>query len=318
MTTSKGNLLNRIRTLALAAAALIILGLVAQNLWRGHRESQVGSREVPLKFVLAPDHGQKVTPDQLRALTDFVEKECGLFLEFRVAASPLEAINAFDGERGTPGDIGLLSLFEYGLARYEYKVEASLQALRGSGASSYAGVVVVKAESSDRAVADLKGERVAYADPFSTSGFIFPVRLFADARVDVVPVFTGSHERSLAALMEGRADAAATYEEVVANDPRFRIIARTDSIPNEPLFIRAGLDNAKRASLSAAIMKFAATPEGQAVLKDMADITGFQPVTDAEYRPVFDAINAAGKTVYDVVPEGTRLEAARRQIDFIL
>jgi len=275
------------------------------------RERNVGAPGTPVIFMLSPEHGNpgRLDAGERRALADGLRAASGLEVEVRVAATPIAAIEAFGGE----ADVGLLSLFEYLLARLEYGVEARLQVLRGEGADAYAGEILVRAPSRVRKVEDLAGKRIAYVDPHSTSGFIFPAKLLADAKVSVVPEFAGSHEKALERLREGEVDAAATYAGAAAGKP-FRAIARTPPIPDEPVFFRRGFPEEKRERLAAALERVAATPEGRRLLGDVAAITGFKPATDAAYADVLAVIRAAGKTVYEVVPEGVRVESRTRGI----
>lgn len=78
----------------------------------------------------------------------------------------------------------------------------------------YNSILVVLNNSNIDSVADVKNKRVALGDPASTSGAIIPMQEFA-AITDMPTyeyfsgqVFTGSHEKSLDALLQKRVDAA--------------------------------------------------------------------------------------------------------------
>ena len=122
---------------------------------------------------------------------------------------------------------------------------------------------------------------------------------------------------ALDALRSGRVDAAATYSAAVAGDTGFRIIAQTDIIPNEPIFYRADLLPEKRDQLTKAFMKLAESGEGQELLSSLADITGLQPSSDQDYLGVIATARAAGKSVFELVPEGVLVESRRRGIEYI-
>ncbi|MBI2901911.1 MAG: PhnD/SsuA/transferrin family substrate-binding protein [Planctomycetes bacterium] len=311
-----GRFERRAWVLALAAVMLFALGLIWLGLHERRREADIGRPGNPVVFVLSPEHGSRLTPEQRGAMAAFLQAESGLAVEVRVAASPLEAVEAF-GTRGRRGDIGLLKLFEYLLARGEYEVEARLQVLRAGESSSFCGEVLVRADGPIRSVRDLEGRSVAYVDPYSTSGFVFPAKLLADAGVRVKADFARSHAEALARLRAGQADAAATYAGAAAADPALRAVARTETIPNEPVFFRRGLDAGKKERLVEALRKLAATAEGCLLLRTVADTTGFRPIGDDHYLGVLAAIRAAGRTIVDVVPEGDRVESERRGIDYV-
>lgn len=78
----------------------------------------------------------------------------------------------------------------------------------------YQALLVVRADTGAKTLKDLAGQRVALNDPLSTSGSILPNRAFpATAGMPLSEffesqVYTGSHDRSLDALLNKRVDAA--------------------------------------------------------------------------------------------------------------
>src|SRR5688500_5977528 len=172
---------------AAVIAALAVAGVVLVA--RARRDDASIGRQpgAPLVIVLSPDHGRALSSERRERLAQLIGDEADLVIEVRVAASPLDAIEAFAGA----GDVGLLNLFEYLLARKEYRVEAGLRVVR-EGGSTYAGELVVPAGSAVQAPADLAGRPVAYVTPYSSSGFVFPASLLARGGVAVEAVFAGS------------------------------------------------------------------------------------------------------------------------------
>jgi phosphonate transport system substrate-binding protein len=127
-----------------------------------------------------------------------------------------------------------------------------------SGAG-YHSIIVVRADSPYHAVADLRGRRFAYADPNSTSGYVAPVFYLRREGIDPEhffsqTAFSGSHENSVIAVLNGTFDAAATFwnNEERGNVQRMvekgmipansiRIIWTSPLIPNSPYVVRADL-----------------------------------------------------------------------------
>jgi phosphonate transport system substrate-binding protein len=262
-------------------------------------EASVGKQESPLVMVLSAAHGKQ--PERVKALKDFVAQHSGLAFDVHVAKNGEEALRMV----GTPNtDAGLLTLFEYLFAHKQYGVEAGLQVVRRDGARTHEGEILVRADSAERSLADLAGKKFGYVDRYSTTGFLLAAKKLADAKVRVEPVFSGSHPAALDALRSGRVAAAAVYVGAAKSDPAFVSIAKTEPIPNEPVFFRAGLDPDKRRRVSEALIAFAASDAGRAALSDMADVTGFVPITSREYDAAFAMIQAAGTSVRDLVPRG--------------
>lgn len=308
LATAGAGWLRAINVLAIMACLVVIIHL----LWRGDaHERDLGTPGHPLVFMLSPHYGRDLTEEDSLRLAEFLERESGLRIDVKVAGSSLEAIEAF----GAQADVGLVNLFDYILARREYHVEAALQILRDEGAADYRGVIAVRDESPYRHLSDLAARRLAFVDPFSTSGFIFPAKLLKDAGVKVEAEFAGGHQQALERLLAGEVAAVATYGGALDNLTGLRVLATTDLIPHEPIIVRAGVRQEKAERVTAALMRLAGTPEGRELLAKMTEITGFRQITDEHYDSVIRVATAAGATIYQLVPSGTQVESRRRGID---
>ena len=266
---------------------------------KGRNLAGVGAADTPFVFALSPSH--KGSDHGREKLEKFLREHSGLTLAVRVTASSKEAI----GGAGSPGvDAWLLDLFDYLFCHQEYRLHAGLRVLREGGARSYKGVIVTKADGPLRALKELDGKTVAFVDRYSTSGFVYPAKLLRDAGAKPVVTFAGAHQKALEELRAGRAAAAATFAGAVESDATLRVIAHTEEIPNEPVSFREGLDEQIKKRFLDALIAFAGTEEGKAVLHEMAGITGFELATDDDYRSVHDVVRGADKTVQDLVPRG--------------
>ena len=282
----------------LAAAPLLALLLLAAC---GPRDlDAVGAADTPLVLLLSPSHG--ASEAELAVLAAAVGEASGLAIEIVVAPSTQGAVTRV----GTSTwDAAILPLFDYLFCHQEHRVEAGLQLLRHGADRTHRGELLVRADGGPTALAGLAGRPVAFVTRYSTSGFLFPAALLAQAGVEPTPSFAGSHEAALVELREGRADAAAVYEGMAAGDASLRSLATTSPIPNEPVFFRRGLAPEKRSLLVRALLEVSqASPT---LLAPVADTTGFVEADDATWHAVHDAIEAAGNQVEDLVPQGWRL-----------
>lgn len=289
-------------TLALLALTLLSSGGFAGGC------SRCGSDGRPAVLVLSSSHAPSDSAARGR-LEAALTEGAGFPVEVRVASSPVAGIEAFGANAA---DVGLLPVTQYLFARQEYGVEARLQVRRAAGAG-FVGEIVVRADSPYRALADLAGKRIAYAGEFSTSGFLLPAARLADEGVEVEAEFAGGHDEAVARLEAGTVDAAATYRGVTERRAGLRAVATTEPIPNEPVFVRAGIDVERARRLLEALVAWSKTPEGAGVLDGMADVTGFEPVTDAVYDALRDRVRSAGRTTADLVPGGRALIWANNQ-----
>ncbi|MBI5244344.1 MAG: PhnD/SsuA/transferrin family substrate-binding protein [Elusimicrobia bacterium] len=282
------------------AAALLPLAAALAGCF-GRRESEVGAPKDPLVILFSPSHAPAGSQEPLRFIERGLSSRTGMAVVVKVASSPVDAIDQF-GRRAA--DAGILTLDEFLLAREEYEVREGLQILRGNGETSYDGVILVRAMNAPKDLQALNGLTVAFVDPYSVSGFLLSAQRLREAGVQVEPVFAGSHDKALQALLKGEVAAAATYGDVLAGRLDAAVLARTGTAPNEPLIFRRGLLPAKRDAVASAFKDLAGTAEGKKALKAVANITGFGPVQEDAYRPIHDLIQAAEKTVYDIVPGG--------------
>jgi len=289
------------RNLTLAFLALLVLPVSSSC--RSRPEPEVGTPASPLVLVLPQSHA-KGKETHVEALRAFLEKSSGLSVKVHVARSAVEAIQSFGSRHA---DVGLLPLFEYLLAHQEYEVEARLQVVRDGAKPRYQGQILVRADSPIASLADLSNKKLAYADPYSMTGFVLPAEMLAQANVRPVPVFAGGHAEALAELKAGRVDAAATFVGAVPDGLEaagLRTLAETGSVPNEPVFMRKRLDEQKRQAIADALLKFSQTEEGKAALAAIAGIRGFSATTDDAYREVPALVKTAGQRIEGLVPGG--------------
>ncbi len=282
--------------------ALAVLFGVSATLGCNKRDStSIGTAGNPVVLVVSPTHGpsgHKAAPETFAQLGQALTSGAGFTVEVRAAANPVAAIEAFGNGQG---DLGLLTLMEFLLARQEYGVEARLQVLRG-GAASYTAQVLVKEDSPITAVEGLRGKTLAFVDAFSVSGYLLPATLLTG--LDVRAEFTGSHEASLDALRAGRVDAAATYGGEPTRTVGLRALATTRAVPNEPVFVRKGLDVQKANAVVAALEKLATTPQGNEALHQWGGVDGFRPTTDEAYADARTMLRDVGRRLEEAVPGG--------------
>jgi len=91
-----------------------------------------------------------------------------------------------------------------------------------------------------------------------------------------------------------------TYPDVLE---KVRILAISDPIPNDTVTFCAGFPQDARDAVVQALIDYAGTEEGLAVLQNekFYDISGFDPVTDEAYEPIRAMIKAAGMTEEDIL-----------------
>jgi phosphonate transport system substrate-binding protein len=143
------------------------------------------------------------------------------------------------------------------------------------GALGYYSVIAVRADSPYQKLEDIKGKSFAFADPNSTSGYAVPSYYLStvlgttadDYFSDVA--FSGGHEQSVIALVNGTFEAVATHQtnEHSGNIPRMvqkgmipagstRIIWTSPLIPNSPVVMRTDLPEELKKAFTDAVFAF--------------------------------------------------------------
>jgi len=258
-----------------------------------------------LHLVLTPS--QKPT-DLLTAGRDFGEalgKLVGTPVRVTVAADYAAVIEAL---RNRTADLAFTHPVGYVLANREAKATILVRNL-WHGKATFTSRIYVRKESGITALEELRGRTIAFVDPASSSGYIYPMVLLVqrglvknrDPKTFFREVmFAGSHDAGMRALQNGHVDALASFDmarEQYLKDPaeRERIVWVVESppIPESGICARDGLDPAVVARVRAALLQIKA-PAYAAVLKRLYDIDGFEPADDRDYDPVRAAVDLIG------------------------
>ncbi len=96
-------------------------------------------------------------------------------------------------------------------------VEPILTTIQTDGATGYYSIMVARKDSGIKTLADMKGKKLGFADPDSTSGYLIPVTsLPKDIKTSVKDYFSetgfgGGHENLVLAVKDGKFDAGTTF-----------------------------------------------------------------------------------------------------------
>jgi phosphonate transport system substrate-binding protein len=177
------------------------------------------------------------------------------------------------------------------------------------GKASFTSRFFVRKNSGITTLEGLRGKSIAFVDPASSSGYIYPMVLLIQRGLvqnrdpktffrEVV--FAGSHDAGMRALVNGHVDALASFDmarEQYLKDPaereRLVWVAETPPIPEAGICAREGLDPAMVGRVREALIAMRG-PAYAALLKKMYDIDGFESAEDRDYDPVRAAIELLG------------------------
>lgn len=228
-------------------------------------------------------------------LADCLSNVLGVPVEVRVADSYADAINRFKlGEY----DVAEFSPLAYALANEKGDTRCLAQSI-SDGSATGSGYLFVREDSPRKTIEDLKGAKLGFVDPMSTSGALFARKLFKDRGFDLKKDFAsiaylGNHEAVLMAVLDGSVDVGATFQGSFSAlrrsksvDPlSFRVIAKTPRVPRDIYCVRPDLPREVSEAIAAALLNLTSRDtQGREILGPM-NLNGFVPPNDHSYDEV--------------------------------
>jgi len=283
---------------ALAASSLVLAGTAQAQSWK--------SAYPELVLAVVPAENASGVTERYGPFVEYLSQTLGTKVTLRVANDYAAVI---EGQRN-----GSIHLAGYGPASYAraivtgVKVEPFVTTVNNDGTVGYYSVFYVRADSPYKTIDDLKGKNLGLVDPNSTSGNNVP--RFALNKLKLNPetyfgrvTYTGSHENAVIALQQKTVDVAANWwnaendsnlsrmaKKGLAKQEDFRVIYKSDLIPNSPFAYLASLPPDLKAAVTKAFME--SPTKAKAAFDKLSDgkDRGFQVVDAKYYEPVVELI----------------------------
>ncbi|QKC94877.1 phosphonate ABC transporter substrate-binding protein [Mesorhizobium sp. NZP2298] len=197
-------------------------------------------------------------------------------------------------------------------------VQPILTTVQTDGSMGYHSVMVARADSGIKTLADMKGKKLGFADPDSTSGYLIPVTaLPKDIGMDVKSYFAstgfgGGHEQLVLEVLKGTFDAGTTWasgvgdfkdgyssgnlrkmvEKGVLKMDDLVELWQSPLIPNGPLVVRTALDAGVKQKITDFVTNLPQSDPACFSAVEGGDFKGFAPVTPEFYQAIIDARKA--------------------------
>jgi phosphonate transport system substrate-binding protein len=269
--------------------------------------TEARAAEGPKQLVMAVTPSN--IPTELFKASEAFAAELGKKLGLKIKVyMPTDYLGVVEALRNRTADMAFVHPAGYVFSNREAKAQIVAVDV-WHGKTSYTSRVFVRKDSGFKKLEDLRGKNIAFVDPGSTSGYVYPmVMLIKKGLVkDRDPktffkeaMFAGTHEAALLALLNGSVDAVASFDlapqQYLKEKDRVEkltYVAETDPIPEAGMCVREGLDPALVIKLHDALMAFNA-PEYRSLLTDFYGIDGFAPAKDSDYNAVREAIDLLG------------------------
>ena len=283
--------------------------------WVGCGDSPKPLQALRVGFVPSEDAQQVMQNAQ--PLVEILRRKLNMEIQSFVATDYTGVVEALRGEKL---DIAFLTPASYVLAKIETDVKVVLKSERKGIPVLYAAIIT-RVDSGIQTLDDLRGKSFAFGDALSTTGHVFPRKMFRDRGLDPVRdfkqiLYSGGHDATVLAVFNGKVDAGATYANSPDNedtawmrylkDPeevkKIRAIAFSEPIPADNLVIRAGLDERVATKIVDLFIELSSDPKGKKMLRDLYQIDGFVRASDKDYDSVREAFAAAGIQLKGALP----------------
>ena len=245
---------NRRTMLALAGAGAVSLA------------TPLAAQDTALRLAFIPQENPDKLLGDIKAITGWLSEQIAAPVEGYVTIDHAAAVEAL---RNGDADISFMGAMPFVLAEAEIGAVPLLsEVYRGS--PSYTGRIFVRRDGGIGALADLRGRNIAFADPLSESGYLYPLAEFIEAGLVDNPgaageffgrvFFAGGYQQAMQAMAEGLVDAAGAsqYADLLLTPKQqaeVTWIAESEPIPSHLVIARAGLNAALQNRFTDAMMQ---------------------------------------------------------------
>ncbi len=233
-------------------------------------------------YLPATELLQRFTP-----MADFLAQQIGRKIVIRIARDYQEHIDQV-GQDAL--DVAYLGPAPYVMVVDKYGVKPLLGRLEVNGKPFFRGAIVIRHDSPLNRLEDLKGQRFAFGDRYSTMSHLVPRHVMWKAAVSVENLasfeYLNSHHNVALGVLMGDFDAGAVKEEVLEHYQAkgLRSLAMTPPI-SEHLFVGAtSLPDSTLNHLRHSLYALAEHNAGLEIIKAIkSSATAIVPVSDADY-----------------------------------
>ena len=249
-----------------------------------------------LTLAFIPQENPEKLVGDVKRISAWLSERLGADVTGFVTVDHAAAVEAL---RNGDADISFMGALPFVLAEAEIGAQPLLaEVYRGS--AFYTGRVFVRRDSGIETLAELKGSDIAFADPISESGYLYPLEAFVKAGL-LTPergtssffgrvYFAGGYQQALQAMAGGLVDAAAAsqYGELLLTPQQqaeVTWIAESEPIPSHLVIARPGIDADLRSRFVEAMLSLN-EPENQPLLAHVYSPDGYIAADTSAYDGV--------------------------------
>ena len=297
----------KIRNLSKKVVAVIMTCVLSM----GMLVSGCGNKGEAKKIVIAyaPNESTDESADAREGLAADLAAELGVEVE-EIQASDYNAI--VEALRTGQADMAYIGALAIALASERADAEPIvMKAPEGDKEQAvYRSLLITSSSNTDiNSIADVKGKTIAFVDPESTSGNLFPsyeiIKAFPDENLTSDDLhtngkffeaasFSGKHQAGLQAVIRGDVDVVPISDQIMksefengnANEEDIKIIHESDPIPAEAFVVSKNMDE----ELKNQLQQFLINYDNEAYFEKVIKVPGarFIETSLEDYRIVID------------------------------
>ncbi len=222
-------------------------------------------RLAPLRIVFIAYENPNQLLENVGPVIAYLEERLGRKVEHFAATDYAAVVESL---RNETADVGFMGPLQYVIAHQEAGAYPILGEIY-NGSATYVSRIFVRKDSGIRKLEDLKGRTIAFVDPLSSSGYMYPLDTFRSAglisdrddadRFFRKIYFAGGDEQAIRAVFNRFVDAAGVGQysySLLRAEERDEVVPIADSrpIPSHAVVVRKGLDPALVDGLRAALL----------------------------------------------------------------
>lgn len=258
-------------------------------------KTETKKEEKVIKMGFVPLKNSEKLVEDLKPISDYLSERLGVKVEAFTASN---YIGVVEGLGSGSVDFGIIPPFSSLLAQKQSNAKPILTSKGKTGKPGYTAELYVRKDSGIKSLQDVKGKKVAFVDPSSSSGYIYPGAMLVNAGLnldkDISYQFSGGHDKSLQLLLNKDVDVIATFDGVedrYAKDfPQAKTdiqkLATSDMIPGVMVTTSDKMDKELQKKLEQALRDIEKDPKMKELFTKMFSITGFTDVDQDAYKKV--------------------------------
>ena len=258
-------------------------------------KTETKKEEKVIKMGFVPLKNSEKLVEDLKPTSDYLSERLGVKVEAFTASN---YIGVVEGIGSGSVDFGIIPPFSALLAQKQSNAKPILTSKGKTGKPGYTAELYVRKDSGIKNLQDVKGKKVAFVDPSSSSGYIYPGAMLVEAGLnlekDISYQFSGGHDKSLQLLLNKDVDVIATFDGVedrYAKDfPQAKTdiqkLATSDMIPGIMVTVSSKMDKDLQDKLEKALRDIENDPKLKELFTKMFSITGFTDVDQEAYKKV--------------------------------